>query len=182
MWVQSLPNELYHHGILGMHWHHHKIHSEPTFYKESSKKIQINKDGSKTIPSGFVLNRVGKAKMDINQSGAIYCSYGKRDAARYIKTLGPTLIGKLLGTSGEAVQHISTVGSLKVPSDSQTASETAKVLLSNKKLFKSFQESIYSASFKKDLSKDVSVNDKKMLSPILVGKMAKYWHIQLVLF
>ena len=59
----------------------------------SDKKIRTNSDGSSTIPKGFVFNRVGKQSIDVNDSGALYVSYGKEDAARYVKNLGPTLIG-----------------------------------------------------------------------------------------
>lgn len=132
---------------------------EVRYAEESNKTIKTNRDGSKTIPSGFVFNRVGKSSMDVNQSGALYVSYGKEDAARYIKCLGPTLIGKLLGTAGETVQHISTKENLKMPSDSETAKETAELLLTDKKLFETFKDSFYSSAVTGDLSKDVSIKD-----------------------
>lgn len=164
-------DELYHHGVLGQRWGVRKKREEatksasPSFHKESLKQIKINSDGSKTIPSSFIFNRVGKASLDVNQSGGLYVSYGKEDAARYIKNLGPTPISKLLGTSAEVVQHISAKTSLKMPSDSQTASETAKFLLNNNKVLKSFNDSIYSVAFTNSFDKDVTTSDiQKALS------------------
>lgn len=159
------PQEcLMHYGILGMKWGVRRFQNEDgtltsagkeRYYEESSKVIRTNKDGSKTIPKGFVMNRVGKASKDVNQSGALYMSYGKDDAARYVKNLGPSTLGKLLGTAGEAVQHISVKSDLRMPSDKEVATETAKLLASNKKLFDSFKESFYSyAVSTEDITQD----------------------------
>ena len=137
------------------------------YMKKPSKSIKINHDGSKTIPKGFVFNRVGKQMMDINKSGALYVSYGKEDAARYIKNLGPTPISKLLGTASQAVQHISVKKNLKIPSDAEVAKETANLLMSNSKLFNTFNESIYSLEITGDFNKNLSSSDlqKALLDP-----------------
>lgn len=118
------------------------------------KKIKINKDGSKIIPSGFNFNRVGGQSLDVNSSGALYVSYGKEDAARYIKYLGPTFIGKLLGTAHYNVQHISTKQNLKMPSDLEVAKITAELLLKNDKMFNVFNESFYSLVVKDNITKN----------------------------
>ena len=187
-------NTLEHHGILGQKWgvrrfenkdgtltasgrsryhtdsegNYQKLEDSKSNYAEvSSKNIKTNADGSKTIPKGFVFNRVGNQTMDINKSGALYVSYGKEDAARYIKNLGPTPISKILGTAGEAVQHISVKKSLKMPSDTEVAKETVNLLMSNSKLLNELNESIYSSTVTGDFSNKISKSDlqKALLDP-----------------
>lgn len=168
MWQYNYGPELIHHGIKGQKWGVRRYQNKDgsltpagrsRYAEESSKTIKTNRDGSKTIPSGFVFNRVGKSSMDVNQSGGLYVSYGKEDAARYVKNLGPTPINKLFGTAGEAVQHITVKQNLRMPSDSDVATETAKLLASDKKLFNSFKDSFYSSSVTGDLYKDISEKD-----------------------
>lgn len=159
---------LAHHGIKGMKWGVRRFQKKDgsltpagkiRYAVESTKVVKYNRDGSKTVPAGFVFNRVGGAAMDVNPSGALYVSYGKADAARYIKSLGPTLMGKLMGTAHYNVQHITVKSSLRMPSDTDTAIETAKLLSSNKALLTKFNESIYSAAVTGELGKDVSSRD-----------------------
>lgn len=159
---------LAHHGIKGMKWGVRRFQKKDgsltpagkiRYAVESTKVVKYNRDGSKTVPAGFVFNRVGGAAMDVNPSGALYVSYGKADAARYIKSLGPTLMGKLMGTAHYNVQHITVKSSLRMPSDADTAIETAKLLSSNKALLTKFNESIYSAAVTGEFGKDVSSRD-----------------------
>jgi hypothetical protein len=160
--------QLYHHGIKGQRWGVRRFQNKDgsltsagmkRYAVESDKVIKNNPDGSKTIPRGFAFNRIGKSSLDVNQSGALYVSHGREDAARYIKNLGPTTLGKLFGTAGEAVQHLSVKSDLKLASDSITAKETAKLLLSNKKLMSSFNESIYSSVVTGDFEKSITNRD-----------------------
>lgn len=146
-------NDLRHHGIKGQKWGVRRFQNkdgsltpagEKRYYVESDKKEKTNKDGSTTIPKGYQFNRVGQANLDVNRSGALYVSSGKADAARYVKNLGPTLIGKLLGTAGTTVQHITVKSELKKSSVEETCRSSAELLLNNKKLRKEIDESIYS--------------------------------------
>ncbi|MDQ9777080.1 hypothetical protein RF400_00425, partial [Acinetobacter baumannii] len=81
------------------------------------------------------------------------------DAARYVKNLGPTPIVKLLGRSGEAVQHISVKSSLKMPSDASNNLILINSLYNNKKMLRKFNNSIYSAAVTGSFDKVV---DEKM--------------------
>lgn len=103
---------LVHHGIKGMRWGVRRYQNKDgsltnagrfRYAVESDKKITTNKDGSKNIPAGFAFNRVGQSSLDVNKAGSLYVSYGKEDAARYVKNLGPTLIGKLIGQYGDTI-------------------------------------------------------------------------------
>lgn len=173
---------LYHHGIKGMRWGIRRFQDKSgrltpegriRYAEESDKKITVNKDGSRNIPSGFVFNRVGRSTLDINRSGALYVSHGKPDAARYIRNLGPTPLNRLLRTSAESVQHISAKKNLRMASDSQTALETANLLSKNKKLLDSFNESIFAVATTGDFDKTITQKELQAAMKNPSGKDAQ---------
>lgn len=166
--VLRYESELYHHGIKGMKWGVRRFQNqdgsltpagEIRYHKDSDKQIKTNPDGSQTIPKGFMFNRVGQSSLDINKSGALYVSHGKQDAARYIRALGPTTIGKLLGTAHDTVQHISVKKDLKKASNKEVAKGMAEVLLSNDNILKEFNESIFAVTVTDDWEKGVTKQD-----------------------
>lgn len=117
---------------------------ETSFYKESNKTIRTNRDGSKSFPKDFIFNRVGGNSMDVNDAGALYVSYGKDDAMRYIKYLGPTPMAKLLGTASTTIQHISVNEPLRMPSEKQLNKMSLELLLEDRFFYKSVTDSVFS--------------------------------------
>lgn len=159
---------LLHFGVKGMKWGVRKKQessgssgsTKPVeYHKESNKAIKMNADGSQTIPKGFAFNRVGQAKLDINDSGALYVSHGKEDASRYIKSLGPTVLGKMMGQYGTTVQHLSTKGDIKMPSDKEVVKVKAEALLKNDKALAKLNDSIYASSYTGELGKKITKDD-----------------------
>jgi len=177
-------NELYHHGILGQKWGKRNGPPYPlnpsdrsaaekrlasdsfTAYRESSEKIRVNADGSKTLPKGFVLNRVGKDTTNIrtNPSGGLYVSYGKADAARYVKIYGPDLLNTLFHNTREAIQHISVQKSIHLASDNQFVSTVGKYLKENPDFSKQLQsDSFYGMYLDKKETKLTPENIERMI-------------------
>lgn len=149
---------LYHFGVLGMKWGHHKAKKFDS-YKESSVTIKNNKDGSRTIPKNFMFNRVGMSHLDVNSSGGLYVSHGKMDAARYVKALGPSTLRKLTGLAGTHVQHIKVTGDMRVPSDDQYIQTTNKILFKNNDIVKALNNSMHSLTYTNDISNSITMTD-----------------------
>lgn len=141
---------LMHYGVKGMKWGVRKDRrtiSDFSAYRNSSKTIKKNRDGSYTVPKGYTYNRVGDSSMKPNKAGGLYVSSGKDDAARYVKNLGPSLIGKLINEAHTTVQHIEVNKPMKLASEQQTISLLSKAINSNKKVRKEFDDSLYSMAF-----------------------------------
>lgn len=152
--------ELYHHGIKGQKWGVRRFQEKDgsltpagkeRYYVESDKKEIQNDAKSSTIPKGFKFNRVGQASLDVNQSGALYVSSGKADVTRYMRTLGPTPIGKLLGTAATHVQHIEVKENLKKSSIDETTKLTNEWLIKNPKMAEEIGQSLHAMTLDKDI-------------------------------
>ena len=165
-------NELYHHGILGQRWGRRNGPPYPlnpsdrsivekklsnnkdygsNWWVENTKEIKLNKDGSRTVPSGFKFNRVGSAEMRSNLSGGLYVSYGKADASRYVRNLGPSLCGKLMKQYGTHVQHISVNKPLKLASEQETINMTLNAMKEDPEYFNKLKDSwLYSMAYDPD--------------------------------
>lgn len=135
------------------------------YYKESRAKPITNKDGSKTYPKGFIFNRVGQASLDINKAGVLYTSDNYEDTSRYIKTLGPTLIGNLLKTSHTTVQHIKAKSSMKVPSEEQLSKATLDFVKQDKDFFDTLDQSVYAYAYTQDDHISPSEVDRLLKDP-----------------
>ena len=144
-WTRIRQDELYHHGIKGQKWGVRRFQNKDgsltpagkeRYYvdNENGTSITKNSDGSYTVPVGFKFNRVGQKTLDINKSGVLYVSYGKEDAARYVKSLGPTLISKLIGGNGQAVQHIEAKKSMRMASDEEVYKGFAELAAKDKRI------------------------------------------------
>ena len=167
--MRNTTNELYHHGILGQKWGKRNGPPYPlgasgrsatetklsnnkdygsNWWVDNTKEIKLNKDGSYTVPPGFKFNRVGGAETRANLSGGLYVSYGKADAARYVRNLGPSLCGKLMKQYGTHVQHISVKKPLKLASEQETINTTLNALKDNPEFFNKLKDTwLYSMSY-----------------------------------
>lgn len=155
-----MSSYIQHHGIKGQKWGIRRFQNkdgsltpagEKRYYVESDKKEIKQDNKSSTLPKGYQFNRVGQSELDVNKAGALYVSTGKADAARYIKSLGPTTIGKLMGQYGTTVQHITVKSDIKKASDDETIRLTAELLSKNPTLRKAVHESMYARSVGQDV-------------------------------
>ncbi len=138
-------NELQHHGIKGQKWGVRRFQNKDgsltpagkeRYYVDNDGNTAMikNADGSYTVPAGFKFNRVGQKTLDINKSGVLYVSYGKEDAARYVKSLGPTLISRLIGGNGQAVQHIEAKKPMRMASEEEVYKTFCEIAAKDKRI------------------------------------------------
>ena len=188
--------EIYHHGIKGQKWGVRRFQNKDgsltlagkeRYYvdNDSSTAITKNSDGSYTVPTGFKFNRVGQQTLDVNKSGVLYVSYGKEDAARYVKSLGPTLISRLMGGNGQAVQHIEAKKPLRMASEAEVYKGFAEVAAKNKKILDRVNDDDISRAivgYGKDWSTKVTkadaeyaVNNPNSFAAKRMGQAVSFW-------
>lgn len=190
--MRNTTNELYHHGILGQKWGKRNGPPYPlgvsdrsstetklsnskdygsNWWVDNTKEIKPNKDGSYTVPTGFKFNRVGGAEARANLSGGLYVSYGKADAARYVRNLGPSLCGKLMKQYGTHVQHISVKKPLKLASEQETINTTLNAMKDNPEFFNKLKDTwLYSMSYS---SEGIQDSDLELALSDPTSKQAK---------
>ena len=189
-------DEIYHHGIKGQKWGVRRFQNKDgsltpagkeRYYVDNdpSTAITKNSDGSYTVPTGFKFNRVGQQTLDINKSGVLYVSYGKEDAARYVKSLGPTLISRLMGGNGQAVQHIEAKKPLRMASEAEVYKGFAEVAAKNKKILDRVNDDDISRAivgYGKDWSTKVTkadaeyaVNNPNSFAAKRMGQAVSFW-------
>ena len=189
-------DELYHHGIKGQKWGVRRFQNKDgsltpagkeRYYvdNDSGTAITKNSDGSYTVPTGFKFNRVGQQTLDVNKSGVLYVSYGKEDAARYVKSLGPTLISRLMGGNGQAVQHIEAKKPLRMASEAEVYKGFAEVAAKNRKILDRVNDDDISRAivgYGKDWSTKVTkadaeyaVNNPNSFAAKRMGQAVSFW-------
>lgn len=116
-------------------------------------------DGSaKVIKKGEVVNRVSTGSNKFNDSGGLYVSRSKEDGERYIKSLGPSILGRLLNTGGDRVVNIQASKDINVSSEEDFIKSSSKVL-KNPKMLDALNNSIYSTVYTNDFEKNITITD-----------------------
>lgn len=174
-WSCTRTGELYHHGIKGQRWGVRRFQNKDgsltpagkeRYYvdNDTSTSITKNSDGSYTVPAGFKFNRVGQRTLDINKSGVLYVSYGREDAARYVKSLGPTLISRLIGGNGQAVQHIECKKPMRMASEKETYKGFCDIVVKDKRILDRINDDGVSrliVTYNRDFDAKVTQDDAK---------------------
>lgn len=160
--ILAMPlTELEHHGVKGQKWGVRKKRESSSFeslYREG-KDFKTSQTKDYTVPKGHTFNRVSSNGSSFNSAGAMYVSSGKSDAARYIKDLGPSFLGKLTGMYGNQVDHIKVKSNLKVASDDNAVRGLGKSFKNNKKAIDAFNESLYSYAALGDQDRKITSKD-----------------------
>lgn len=120
--------------------------------------------------------RVGTMKP--NASGVLYVSSDKDDAQRYIKNLGPTTLGKLLGTASDKFQNIKINYPMKAAPEDDTIKIINETLKRNPEVLKTFNDSVFSyllLNDSKEMPKDqIDKLDSKDSKNLAISVMAMF--------